>query len=71
MLEEKELETQAEEATTDNTYEITEEAVDAADDYGIFSFLADLPIFAIEKQLFTKAYHFHPFILIILLFPAC
>lgn len=55
MSEEKELEMQAEEATAEaETHEeITEEAVEAADDYGIFSFLADLPIFAIEKQIYT------------------
>ncbi|MBR6635786.1 MAG: LysM peptidoglycan-binding domain-containing protein [Clostridia bacterium] len=54
MSEEKELEMQAEEATIEETSEeITEEAVEAADDYGIFSFLADLPIFAIEKQIYT------------------
>ncbi len=54
MSEEKELEMQAEEAAIEEKTEaITEEAVEAADDYGIFSFLADLPIFAIEKQIHT------------------
>lgn len=55
MSEEKQLEMQAEEATAEaETHEeITEEAVETADDYGIFSFLADLPIFAIEKQIYT------------------
>ncbi|MBQ7102163.1 MAG: hypothetical protein IJN81_11045, partial [Clostridia bacterium] len=58
MSEEKELEIQVEEAVAEETAEvkseaITEEAVEAANEYGIFSFLADLPIFAIEKQVYT------------------
>lgn len=54
MSEEKELETQQEEATIEEAAEEkTNEAIEAADDYGIFSFLADLPIFAIEKQLYN------------------
>lgn len=58
MSEEKELEIQAEEAVAEETAEvkseaITEEAVEAANEYGIFSFLADLPIFAIEKQVYA------------------
>lgn len=50
MSEEKDIEMQAEEAA-ETVEEITEEAVEAADEYGIFSFLADMPIFAIEKQI--------------------
>lgn len=55
MAEEKELETKAEEAAIEEvtTEETTCEAVEAPDEYGIFSFLADMPIFAIEKQIYT------------------
>ena len=55
MSEEKELEMQAEEAEIEEAAaeDKADEAVEAADDYGIFSFLADMPIFAIEKQIYT------------------
>ncbi len=54
MSEEKDIEMQAEEAAEEMTEETAEEAVEAADEYGIFSFLADSPIFAVEKLSETK-----------------